>query len=44
MPFGQTSRRHRAIATAPGKTFRLADYFSGLLVRLSTDLDPGSFK
>lgn len=31
MPFNQTGRISRAIVAVAGKSFRLADYFSGLL-------------
>jgi hypothetical protein len=33
MPFNQTGRISRAIVAVAGKSFRLADYFSGLLRR-----------
>jgi hypothetical protein len=32
MPFNQTGRISRAIVAVAGKSFRLADYFSGLLM------------
>jgi len=34
MPFNQTGRISRAIVAVAGKSFRLADYFSGLLDRV----------
>ena len=37
MPFNQTGRISRAIVAVAGKSFRLADYFSGLLSIVACD-------
>jgi hypothetical protein len=42
MPFNQTGRISRAIVAVAGKSFRLADYFSGLLDGISA-MDFGSY-